>query len=139
MNISDTGDNGILFTGEQGRIFVNRGKITGLPVEELQTRPLLRQDWKAYAHDNLEQPLRSGKLDAITSHMHNFFECIATKKPTISDVFSQHRSVTTCHLANIAIRLDRPIRWDAANESCIDDNQASEMLSREQRKGFEIR
>jgi myo-inositol 2-dehydrogenase/D-chiro-inositol 1-dehydrogenase len=139
MNISDTGDNGILFTGEQGRIFVNRGKITGLPVEELQTRPLLRQDWKAYAHDNLEQPLRSGKLDAITSHMHNFFECIATKKPTISGVFSQHRSVTTCHLANIAIRLDRPIRWDATSETCIDDKQANEMLSREQRKGFEIR
>lgn len=138
MNISDTGDNGILFTGEQGRIFVNRGKITGLPVEELQTRPLLRQDWKAYAHDNLEQPLRSGKLDAITSHMHNFFECIATKKPTISDVFSQHRSVTTCHLANIAIRLGRPIRWDATSETCIDDNQANEMLSREQRKGFEV-
>ena len=139
MNISDTGDNGILFTGEQGRIFVNRGKITGLPVEELQTRPLPRQDWKAYAHDNLEQPLRSGKLDAITSHMQNFFECISTKQPTISDVLSQHRSISTCHLANIAIRLGRPVRWDATSETCIDDNQANEMLSREQRKGFEIR
>ncbi len=138
MNISDTGDNGILFTGDQGRLFVNRGKITGLPIEELQTRPLPRQDWKAYAFDNLEQPLRSGKLDAITSHMHNFFECITTRKPTISDVFSQHRSVSTCHLANIAIRLGRPLRWDAENEVFVDDQQANEMLSRQQRQGFEI-
>ena len=138
MNISDTGDNGILFTGDQGRLFVNRGKITGLPIEELQTRPLPRQDWKAYAFDNLEQPLRSGKLDAITSHMHNFFECITTRKPTISDVLSQHRSVSTCHLANIAIRLGRPLRWDPQNEMCVDDQQANKMLSREQRKGFEI-
>ena len=138
MNISDTGDNGILFTGDQGRLFVNRGKITGLPIEELQKRPLPRQDWKAYAFDNLEQPLRSGKLDAITSHMHNFFECITTKKPTISDVFSQHRSVSTCHLANIAIRLGRPLRWDAENEVFVDDQQANEMLSRQQRQGFEI-
>ncbi len=138
MNISDTGDNGILFTGDQGRLFVNRGKITGLPIEELQKRPLPRQDWKAYAFDNLEQPLRSGKLDAITSHMHNFFECITTRKPTISDVFSQHRSVSTCHLANIAIRLGRPLRWDAENEVFVDDQQANEMLSRQQRQGFEI-
>lgn len=138
MNISDTGDNGILFTGDQGRLFVNRGKITGLPIEELQTRPLPRQDWKAYAFDNLEQPLRSGKLDAITSHMHNFFECITTRKPTISDVLSQHRSVSTCHLANIAIRLGRPLRWDADNEVFVDDQQANEMLSRQQRQGFEI-
>lgn len=138
MNISDTGDNGILFTGDQGRVFVNRGKITGLPIEELQKRPLPRQDWTAYAFDNLEQPLRSGKLDAITSHMHNFFECITTRKPTISDVFSQHRSVSTCHLANIAIRLGRPLRWDAENEVFVDDQQANEMLSRQQRQGFEI-
>ena len=138
MNISDTGDNGILFTGDQGRLFVNRGKITGLPIEELQKRPLPRQDWKAYAFDNLEQPLRSGKLDAITSHMHNFFECITTRKPTISDVFSQYRSVSTCHLANIAIRLGRPLRWDAENEVFVDDQQANEMLSRQQRQGFEI-
>ncbi|MFN6301396.1 MAG: Gfo/Idh/MocA family protein [Planctomycetota bacterium] len=138
MNISDTGDNGILFTGDQGRLFVNRGKITGLPIEELQKRPLPRQDWKAYAFDNLEQPLRSGKLDAITSHMHNFFECITTRKPTISDVLSQHRSVSTCHLANIAIRLGRPLRWDADNEVFVDDQQANEMLSRQQRQGFEI-
>ncbi|MFM7930632.1 MAG: gfo/Idh/MocA family oxidoreductase, partial [Pirellula sp.] len=71
-------------------------------------------------------------------HMHNFFECITTKKPTISDVFSQHRSVSTCHLANIAIRLGRPLRWDPQNEMCVDDQQANKMLSREQRKGFEI-
>ncbi|MFN5275035.1 MAG: gfo/Idh/MocA family oxidoreductase, partial [Planctomycetota bacterium] len=76
---------------------------------------------------------------AITSHMQNFFECISTKQPTISDVLSQHRSISTCHLANIAIRLGRPVRWDATSETCIDDNQANEMLSREQRKGFEIR
>jgi myo-inositol 2-dehydrogenase/D-chiro-inositol 1-dehydrogenase len=138
MNIRDHGDNGILFTGDQGRLFVNRGKITGLAVEELSSKPLPREDWKVYPHDNLDEPLRSGKLDSIVSHMHNFFECIQTRKPTISDVYSQHRSVSTCHLANIAIRLGRPVRWDPLEESCIDDPQANQMLSREQRHGFEV-
>jgi len=138
MNIRDNGDNGILFTGDDGRLFVNRGKITGAPVEELSINPLPFQEWKAYGHDNHEQPLRSGKLESIISHMHNFFECIQTKNPTISEVQSQHRSVSTCHLANIAIRLGRPIGWDPIAEVCIDDPQANQMLSREQRKGFEI-
>lgn len=138
MNISDHGDNGILFTGEQGRIFVNRGKLTGVPVEDLANNPLPREAWNAYPYDNLHEPLRNGKLDSIISHMGNFFECIQTKNQTISDVFSQHRSVSTCHLANIAIRLGRPIRWDPVTQRCIDDPQANQMLSREQRKGFEI-
>jgi hypothetical protein len=43
MTVKDSGDNGILFTGDAGRIFVNRGKITGYPVEELKTSPLQRE------------------------------------------------------------------------------------------------
>ncbi|MFN9911997.1 MAG: gfo/Idh/MocA family oxidoreductase, partial [Pirellulaceae bacterium] len=48
MTVKDTGDNGILFTGDQGRIFVNRGKLTGAPVEALERQPLSRGDWQVY-------------------------------------------------------------------------------------------
>ena len=34
MDVTSHGDNGITFEGEKGRIFVNRGKITGTPIEE---------------------------------------------------------------------------------------------------------
>jgi hypothetical protein len=34
MTITSRGDNGVLFEGTKGRIFVNRGKITGKPIEE---------------------------------------------------------------------------------------------------------
>ncbi|MEZ6134457.1 MAG: Gfo/Idh/MocA family oxidoreductase [Pirellulaceae bacterium] len=36
----DTGRNGILFTGDAGRMVVNRGSIEGIPVRELSSRPL---------------------------------------------------------------------------------------------------
>jgi glutamate dehydrogenase (NAD(P)+) len=36
--ITSEGDNGILFEGTKGRFFVNRGKITGKPVEEYGSR-----------------------------------------------------------------------------------------------------
>ena len=38
--ITSEGDNGILFEGTRGRFFVNRGKLAGKPVEDLETNPL---------------------------------------------------------------------------------------------------
>ncbi len=44
-----------------------------------------------------------------------------------------------CHLSNIAMRLNREIRWDPNKREIIGDAQANSFLSRENRKGFEIR
>jgi predicted dehydrogenase len=138
MTVADSGgDNGILFTGDAGRLFVNRGKITGAPVEALQTHPLPREDWKVYDYDNLERPPRAGKLDAIVNHMGNFFDCVQSRRTPVSDVDSSHRTVSTCHLGNISMRLGRPLKWDPTKEAFIDDREADTWLKREQRKGFE--
>ena len=137
MVVKDSGDNGILFTGDAGRIFVNRGKITGAPVEALAKEPFNREDWKVYDFDNLDRPARSGKLDAIVNHMGNFFDCVQAKRQPISDIESQHRSVSTCHLANISIRLGRKLCWNPETEFFVDDKEADAVLKREQRKGYE--
>jgi predicted dehydrogenase len=138
LSVSDTGRNGIMFTGDAGRIFVNRGTIDGKAVEELTTNPLYRSDWKVYAHDNLERRVRKGKLDAIYNHMGNFFDCIEPRHLPVSDIESQHRSVSTCHLGNIAMRVGRTLKWDPKAESFPGDDEANSHLSREQRSGFEI-
>ena len=138
MKVQDSGDNGILFSGDRGRIFVNRGKITGSPVEGLKEKPLNREDWKVYDSDNFDRPMRAGKLDAIVNHMGNFFDCVASRKMPISDIESQHRSVSTCHLGNISMRLGRPLQWDPVKEEFTGDRRASSWLKRQQREGFEI-
>ena len=53
-------------------------------------------------------------------------------------MFSHHRALSTCHLANIALRLDREIKWDPEKEEIIGDDEAQSFVSREQRKGYEI-
>jgi len=138
MTVSDKGRNGILFTGTKGRIFVNRGTLAGKPVEDLATNPLPREQFKLYDRDNLSRPERSGKLDAIVNHMGDFFDCVRSRKQPVSDVESQHRSVSTCHLGNISMRLGRPLKWDADKERFVGDAEADRMLSREQRSGYEI-
>ncbi|QDT63140.1 Gfo/Idh/MocA family oxidoreductase [Calycomorphotria hydatis] len=138
MQVTDEGRNGILFEGDEGRIFVNRGTLTGTPAEDLKDNPLPRESFTLYDHDNLDRPERFGKLDAIINHMGNFFDCIETRNDPVSDVESQHRSVTTCHIGNISMRLGRPLKWDPEAEMFIGDDEANAMLKREQRAGFEI-
>lgn len=138
MTVSDTGRNGIMFIGSEGRIFVNRGTISGKPVEDLEQNPLPRESFKLYARDNLSRPERMGKLDSIVNHMGNFFDCIQTRQTPISDVVSQHQSVTTCHIGNIALRLGRPLKWDPQAERFVGDDEANTWLRREQRSGYEI-
>ncbi|MCR9293599.1 MAG: Gfo/Idh/MocA family oxidoreductase, partial [bacterium] len=137
MTVRDTGRNGIMFTGDAGRIFVNRGTLDGKPVEELKDNPLPPEDWRLYDFDNLDRPQRAGKLDAIINHMGNFFDCVQARRTPISDIESQHRSVSTCHLGNISMRLGRPLKWDPETEQFPDDHEANRHLSRDQRSGFE--
>ncbi|HJT34299.1 MAG TPA: Gfo/Idh/MocA family oxidoreductase [Pirellulales bacterium] len=122
-------ENGILFEGDEGRIFVNRGRLTGGPVEQLARRPLSAE---ALRLDNDTKHWGT----ATYIHLLEFFDCIRTGKRPISDVASQHRTATACHLANLSMRLGRPIRWDPASERCPDDAAADALLERPQRAPY---
>ena len=71
--------------------------------------------------------------------MTNFMESVVSRKQPISDVYSHHKALTVCHLANIAIRLDRKLKWDPKTEQIVGDSDANSWLGREQRKGYEIK
>ena len=123
---SDT-DNGITIEGTEGRIFVSRGSLKGKPVEDLEKNPL---------PEDAISKLYKGKIPG--DHMRNFMECIKDRTQPISDVHTHHRAMTTCHLANIAIRLGRKLEWDPVKEEIVGDAEAHAMQGREQRKGYEI-
>jgi hypothetical protein len=139
MTVADNGRNGVMFTGTEGRVFVNRGTVSGKSVEDLADNPLPREQFKVYDFDNLDRPERMGKLDAIVNHMGNFFDCVKTRKKPISNLESQHRSVSTCHLGNISMRLGRKLTWDPEKELFDGDEEANAKLSRPQRSPFEIK
>jgi hypothetical protein len=126
--ITSKGDNGILFEGTQGRFFVNRGKITGKPVEDLKENPL---------PDGAVDEVYGGKVSE--NHAANFIEAMKSRKQPISDVWSHNRMLEICHLANIAMRLGREVKWDPSKREIVGDDQANSFLARENRKGFEIK
>lgn len=119
----NTQTRGVMFEGDKGRLFVNRARVSGKPVEELKDNPLPDNAIRVYKSD---------------SHMGNFIECIKTRKTPISNVWVGHRVVTACHLANISIRLGRKLTWDAEKEQIVGDDEANTWLTREQRKPYQI-
>jgi predicted dehydrogenase len=125
--ITSEGDNGILFEGTKGRFFVNRGRISGKPVEEL-----------------VDNPLPEGAIEEVyggpvsENHSANFIEGMKSREQPISDVWSHNRMLEICHLSNIAMRLDRALQWDPVKREIVGDAQANSFLERESRKGYEI-
>ena len=55
----------------------------------------------------------------------NFFDCIKSRGKPISDVETHHRTMTTCHLCNIALMLGRELNWDPDKEQFVGDEQAT--------------
>ena len=122
--------NGIMFVGEKGRVFVNRGGIYGRPVEELAENPLPENAWRA--------PHRAPfgvRQDGTSFLVQNFFDCIRSRKEPIASATVEHRSITVCHLVNISLRLGgRKLTWDPTKEEIVGDLEAKAMQSRKQRE-----
>ena len=113
---------------DKGRLFVNRGKITGKPIEE-------NWDDGKYTDDDRNR-LYKGK--PAEGHKQNFYRCIRDGGLTVSDVFSHVQTMNTCHLASIAARLGRKIEWDPKAEKIVGDDLAASLQARKPREGFEI-
>jgi predicted dehydrogenase len=131
LHVVSEGENGVTIEGTKATIFVSRGD--------------LRDEQGTVVADMLkDNPLPEGTITKLYkgkkpgNHMANFFECCKDRTQPISDVATHHRTMTTAHLANIAIRLGRKLTWDAAKEQIVGDDEANKWQKREQRKGYEI-
>ncbi len=70
--------------------------------------------------------------------MGNFIQCVRSRQQPICNVEVGHRSVTVCHLGNIAIRLGQQLRWNPETERFVDNDAANRMLSREMRAPWRL-
>jgi len=132
--IRNSNRNGIMFIGEEGRVFVNRGGLYGRPVEELKDNPLPETAWRTPYRATL------GSTEEGTGfHVANFFDSVRTRKEPIASAAVEHRTITACHLTNISIRLGgRKLQWDPVKEEITGDAEAKSMQSRPQREPYSI-
>ena len=120
--ISDKLRGGVTFEGIEGTVWANRGK------HEAEPKSIL---------DSKIGPLETHLYES-NNHYRNFIDCVISRKQPAAPAEIAHRSITICHLGNIAMRLGRDLKWDPKKERIIGDPGASEMLSRPYRAPWKL-
>ncbi len=112
--ISSDEKSGVTFEGSEGTLWANRGKHTADP-ESLMNEVIGPDEIQLYKSDN---------------HFRNFIDCVISREETIAPAEIGHRSITTGHLGNIAMKLGVDLEWDPENEQIVNNEEANKMLSR---------
>ncbi|MHC5024840.1 MAG: Gfo/Idh/MocA family protein [Planctomycetota bacterium] len=115
-------ENGVKWEGDDGWVFVSRGRIDAQP-------EALLQDTIAPCEIRLPRP---------AGHHRDFLDCVRSRRDPIAPVEQAHRTITVAHLANIAMKLGRPVRWDPQAEQFIDDSTAQRMRRRAMRQPWRL-
>ena len=67
-----------------------------------------------------------------------FVQAVRTRKKSAGHAESSHRSVTLLHLANIAIRTGRKIRYDPVKEEVLGDDEANRLVNQPMRAPWHL-
>lgn len=126
-----SGNNELLISGEEGRIRVNRGTLTGKPVEDVDADPTAKREI-----EDLMVKIYGGEIPS--GHMQNFFESIKNGRSPVANVKEHVRSVNATHLANVALLTGRKVTFDPAAQKFNADDEANQLVRRTQRAGYEI-
>jgi len=125
---------GCIFVCEKGKLEVNRNKFASNPKEiavELLKKVDEAQEEKKWSDQTA--------LWQARWHLQNWLDCIRSRQMPIADVEIGHRSISVCHLANIARWVGgRRLKWDPVKEQFIGDDEANRWIDRPRRKGYEL-
>jgi predicted dehydrogenase len=122
---------GAVFICEQGKLEINRNKFVSNPPDiarELAKKLDIAEEERKWSDETA--------LWQARWHMQDWLECIRSRSQPVADVEVGHRSITVCHLANIARAVGRPLTWDPTNEQFVGDDEANRYLDRPRRKEF---
>jgi len=136
MFISEKYENGLRFVGEEGWIWVTRGRFDPQAVAKGQRSAALdASDLRIINTPLKETDIR---LQAAPRNDHHLDWLMAVKNRTqpVAPAEDGHRSCTACLVSHAAMRLGRSLKWDPQSEQFVNDAEANKLLSRPQRDPY---
>lgn len=139
MTISGAFENGIKFYGDKGWIFVCRDGMS-TPTASATDKPVKIDPLRASDPKILTSVIGPNEIHLYTSDdQHgNWLDCIHSRKAPTAPPEIGHRACSTCLVHHIAMKTNRHLQWDPKAEHFLNDDAANAMLSRPQRKGYEL-
>jgi len=125
MKFTDTGNplpQGTRFVGEEGWVHVNRGGI------------------KAEPKSLLEVEIKPGEpqLYESTNHHADFITCVRERRDPVAPVEAGHVASYLGMIAEVAGRLNQPLRWDPTTERFDNNADANRQLIRPMRSPWRV-
>jgi myo-inositol 2-dehydrogenase / D-chiro-inositol 1-dehydrogenase len=137
MTVSDELPNGIKFIGNEGWIFVSRDASQTASDPSGRTTSLKSLD--ASDPKLLDPNGVTVQMPHSLSHHKNWLECVKSRQQPLAPAPVAHRANAACIVSWIAMKLQRPLTWDAKAERFVNDAEANAMLTRPERAGYGAR
>src|SRR2546421_12540427 len=87
-----------------------------------------------YPEDIGEKDIELHAAPATRAHMRDFLAAIESRGRPVADIEQGHISTASCILANLSMKLNRPLAWDAAKGQVVSDAEANRLLLRPYRQ-----
>jgi len=102
-------------------------------------KPYDRRKSRAVSLSDLDEENRK-KIEAMPDPepLRTFAEAVKSRKPAGGNAEAATRTVTILHLANIAIRMGRKIRFDPVQEVIVGDEEANRLVSQPMRAPWHL-
>jgi predicted dehydrogenase len=113
---------GVQFIGSEGEITVNRGVLRSKP-EKILKEKLGAKDVHLYHSPG---------------HQRDWLNCLRTRARPIADVEIGARSVTVCHLGNLAYWYRQTLKWGPKKWQFVGGTGNAAWLDRERRAGYQL-
>jgi predicted dehydrogenase len=118
--------------GEKGVLKASTRRADFLPHDQ-QAKPLAFEclfEREKYPEDVTEKDIELNAAPATRRHMLDFLAAIAQRSRPVADVAAGHISTASCILANVAMQVGRPLRYDPARREVSGDREATQLLAR---------
>nr|WP_136251135.1 Gfo/Idh/MocA family oxidoreductase [Ningiella ruwaisensis] len=124
--------------GSKGSLIASTMKAEFIPNDK-DTKPMRFEvvyEKNKYPMDLVEEDIEHNAAPATRLQMLDFIHAIETGREPVADIEQSHISTASCILANLAMELGRPLRYDPNTRTVIDDKEATVLLAREYREGY---
>jgi predicted dehydrogenase len=123
------GDKGTLIASTMQYDFIPQGKG-----EKIHKDVVFEKE--KYPEDNTEPQIELNAAPATRLHMLDFLHAIETNGRPVADIEEGHISTASCLLANLSMKIGRPVVYDPKKRQIIGDPTANALLRRPYRKGW---
>ncbi|MDA0793294.1 MAG: Gfo/Idh/MocA family oxidoreductase [Bacteroidetes bacterium] len=89
-----------------------------------------------FPEDLTEKDIELHAAPATRLHMLDFLKAIEEKQQPIASIEEGHRSTASCILANLSMKLNRPLEYDTQLRIVKNDPEATKLLKRSYREGW---